>query len=192
MPRVHFVKKARKAVPSADIKVGDSYYWWANRVGRSSIKRYSKTAPSRSQTTLSSFYSQLWEIQDRGWNADNPSDLESLRDDVVSDLESLKEECEENLSNMPEHLQESSVLNDRIDELDSLISDLQNVDFDYDEPDESELRQDLEERRKHANTLEDRVEPITDEEIEEERQSRLAEWIAQKSDELDGCGWEVS
>lgn len=31
MPRVTHVKKARKAIPGTDIKVGDSYYWWKFR-----------------------------------------------------------------------------------------------------------------------------------------------------------------
>jgi hypothetical protein len=136
MARVHFVKKARKAKRSEGIKVGDSYYWWANRVGRVSLKRYSKTRPTRSQTTLSSFYSQLWEIADRGWDAAAPDELSDERDNTVSDLNDLKSECEDNLQNMPEHLQESSVLNDRIEELDNLISELEGVDLS--EPDESE------------------------------------------------------
>ena len=33
MPRVHFVKKARKDYPSTGIQKGDSYYWWQFRYG---------------------------------------------------------------------------------------------------------------------------------------------------------------
>jgi hypothetical protein len=50
MPRVNFVKKARKAIPSSGIKVGDSYYWWKFRYGG---KFVSKERPRQSQLTQS-------------------------------------------------------------------------------------------------------------------------------------------
>jgi len=31
MPRVHFVKKARRDYPDDDIKKDESYYWWKFR-----------------------------------------------------------------------------------------------------------------------------------------------------------------
>lgn len=142
---------------------------------------------------MSPFYSQLWEIQDREWIAESPSDLESMRDDRVSDLENLKSECEDNLSNMPDHLQESSVLNERIEGMDSLISDLEAISFsDYDEPDEAEVKAELEERRKHENKLEDRAAPVTDEEVTSEIEDRFSEWLNQKIGELDDCSWDIS
>ena len=33
MPRVHFVKKARKDVPNSDIKKGEGYFWWKFNYG---------------------------------------------------------------------------------------------------------------------------------------------------------------
>lgn len=130
MPRVHFVKKARKADPRYDINVGDSYYHWSFRYGG---MQKSKTPPKRSQLTQSSFLSQLYDLQDQGIDRE---DLESSRDDLVSSLEDLKSECEESLENIPEQLRDApagETLQERIDSLESWISDLEYVDLEIDE-----------------------------------------------------------
>lgn len=62
MPRVHFVKKARKDVSNSDIKKGESYYWWKFRFGGKCVSR---TPPKQSQLTQSDFLSQIYKIQDR-------------------------------------------------------------------------------------------------------------------------------
>lgn len=49
MPKVHFVKRARKDNPA--VKAGESYYWWKNRHGP---KRYSVEYPRPSQLVSSS------------------------------------------------------------------------------------------------------------------------------------------
>ena len=43
MPRVNYVKKARKNNPA--VKRGESYFWWKFRYGG---KQYSKTRPRQS------------------------------------------------------------------------------------------------------------------------------------------------
>lgn len=48
MPRVHYVKKARKDNPA--VKAGEPYYWWQSYRDR---KRYSATYPRPSQLTMS-------------------------------------------------------------------------------------------------------------------------------------------
>ena len=130
--RVYHVKKARKARPEHNIKVGDSYYWWKFRFGG---KRFSKEYPKRSQLTQSGFLQTLYSIQD-DFEFDR-DDLENSVQDLISEIDQLREECECNLENMPEHLQESSssgeLLQERIDALEMWVSDIESVDLDIDE-----------------------------------------------------------
>lgn len=69
-------------------------------------------------------------------------DVEGLKDDVDtlrSEIEEYRDELQGRLDNMPDQLQESSVLNERIEELDGLISDCDDSDNgDEDEEDEDE------------------------------------------------------
>lgn len=140
MARANFVRAARKNIPGTDIKEGDSYWWWKFRFGG---KRVSKTKPTRSDLTQSAFYGTLYEIEDRfdgAWS--EIDDLQSEVESAISDLEALRDECQEKLDAMPEALQDSSssgeLLASRVDELESLISELDGIDFDLDEPDEDE------------------------------------------------------
>lgn len=129
MTKLHFVRRARKDYPEFDIKRGDSYYWWKFRYG--SIHK-SKTKPSRSQLTQSPYYSQIYSLQDN-FSLSVGDDIESIIEDLESELENIKEECEESLENMPEQLQDGSILQERIESLDDVISDLDGVEFDIDE-----------------------------------------------------------
>jgi len=140
MPKVTFVKAARKEVERAGIKVGESYYWWKFRYGP---KCYSKTRPKASQLTQSGYLSQLYDIQDRvaELSADCVDDITDFIDELKGDLENLKDETQSSLDNMPESLQYSptgELLQERIDALESAIDELDSIDFDYEEPDGSE------------------------------------------------------
>lgn len=130
MPRVHTVKKARKAYPEAGIKKGDTYYWWQFR--GSPVKR-SLTYPNRKQLTRSAFLQELYDIEDCISEMVDPEDL----DDVLERIEALKDECQESLDNMPEALQETSdsgiLLQERIDGLEEWYNDLDGIDRDIDE-----------------------------------------------------------
>ena len=88
MPRVTFVKKARKDNPVA--KKGEPYYWWQFAFG---TKQYSKTQPARSQLTQSSFLSQLYELQDgmeERFNNLGIDAIEDARTDLVDELQNLQ------------------------------------------------------------------------------------------------------
>lgn len=102
MPRVHFVKSARKDNPVA--KKGESYYWWKPMVGgRGGAKRFSKEQPSRSQTTQSEFLGGLYAIEDDMLaKADSP---EALRE-AAENLRELGQEQQDKFDNMPEGLQQ--------------------------------------------------------------------------------------
>ena len=143
MARATFVKSARKDNPSAGIKKGDSYYWWAfMQGGRGGPKRYSKTQPTRSQLTKSEFYGTLWDLEDQLGRlkadsyetvADLEADIESIREEV----ETLGSEQSDKHSNMPDGLQQGDsgqLLENRASECDSLASELSNLD--YSEPEE--------------------------------------------------------
>lgn len=120
MPKVHFVKKSRKAYPG--LPVGSSYYWWKFRY---QSKRRSATKPRRSQLTQSGFLSTLYEIEDN-----LPTDLDGI-ESLIGELEGLQEECQDSLDNMPEHLQDTSwsgeLLSDRISNLEEWSQSLQEL-----------------------------------------------------------------
>lgn len=130
MAKANFVKAAQKDYPEHNIKKGESYYWWKLHRGS---KRFSKTAPKRSQLTGSNFYATLYDIEDDMiGDAEANENLESLRDEVVNALEELRDQCEESRSNMPDALQESdtgNMLQERYDALDSAINEFQDIDL---------------------------------------------------------------
>lgn len=131
MPRVHHVKKARKDNPA--VKKGESYYWWKFRFGG---KRYSKERPPRWKLTQSAFLSTLWQLEDSIPNEVTREDIDNL----TSELEGLRDECEYSLDNMPEQLRDTSesgyLLQERIDNLENWIAELESIDFDHMHPDE--------------------------------------------------------
>lgn len=163
MPKVNFTKKARtdiyaRGVPvkkknkkgeevtvydktkkgendTLRVKAGESYYWWKFAFGPKII---STTAPSRSQLTQSSFLQQLYELEDtiESASAGSIQDLENLRDEWVGEIESMRDECQDKKDNMPEQLQEvgsGAILGERIDALDSWLSDLEGWSSNIDE-----------------------------------------------------------
>jgi hypothetical protein len=110
--------------------------------GRGGPKRFSKTAPRRSQLTQSEFYGALWDLEDQlgdlkpeGYEtvADLEGDLASIRDEI----ESLGSEQSDKFSNMPDGLQQGDsgqLLETRASECESLASEFDQLD--YDEPEE--------------------------------------------------------
>lgn len=137
MTRAHFVKKARKDYPEDEIKKGDSYWYWSFAFGP---KYKSKTKPTRSQLTRSEFLSTLWAIEDdldeRFKEMSSSEDIENAIEELKSEIEQLRDETQGKLDNMPEQLQyadSGQLLQERIEGLDSWISDLDSVDTNVDE-----------------------------------------------------------
>lgn len=136
MARYTFVKKARKAIPSAGIKKGDSYYWWKFRFGS---RRVSKTPPRRSQLTQSSKKAALFDAEDSVSEAisnvqDGKWGLSELREALESAAESVREVAEEyreSASNMesafPNGAPKIDELNERADEVESTADELDQV-----------------------------------------------------------------
>jgi len=148
MAKVHFVKKARKAIPHAGIKVGDSYYWWALRMpgSRSGTKRVSKTRPRPSQLTLSEYRGNAYSIEEDVTDAftavatkDDVTALVDLLNEKASEVRDLGSEQDDKFSNMPEGLQQGDtgqLLESRRDccestanYLESAASEIENIDY---------------------------------------------------------------
>jgi chromosome segregation ATPase len=172
MARVHFVKKARKDNPNAGIKAGESYYWWQHAFAP---KQFSKTQPKPSQITQSGFMRTIYEIQEQIDALTTEMNIEDEVDNIKTQLEDLKSECEDNLSNMPDHLQESSVLNERIESLDEMIGEFESLELDIDE---ETIAQDI------KDELPEKEKDETQEEYDEGINEAIAEAIGEKKDEI--------
>lgn len=126
MPRVHFVKSARRDYPEQGIKKGESYYWWKFRYAS---KSRSKTRPTPRQLTRSEFWITIYDLQDELAQCTDSSVLE----DIVQRIRELSDEQEEKKNNMPDSLQQGptgELLQNRADELSGWADELDGLDMD--------------------------------------------------------------
>ena len=139
MAKVHHVKSARKDNPVAN--KGESYYWWKHKFGR---KQFSKTRPRASQLTQSGLLSDFYALQESIEDGlfDSWDDMEANKEEVENRLNEMLDECQERLDNMPEQLQETSnagrILQERIDELENSISEIESIEVPVDPDDWTE------------------------------------------------------
>lgn len=188
--------KTDKTIPrdNADtvfISKGESYYWWQFK---NSPKQYSKTRPRASQLTQSAYYSTLYEIveQIEDYSTDSAEEINSFAEDIKTQLEDMRDTTQESLDNMPENLSNSptaELLQERVDSLENGISEIEGIDFDYEEQDEEELRQTIIEEQGldiDADDWKDEVESLVD----EKRQELEAEWVQEKLQELQAISFE--
>lgn len=131
MARLHHVKASRKAVPSANISVGDSYYWWQFAYGP---KRYSKEKPRRSSLTRSEYKAQVWDLIDNtsAPEYDSGFSLEDFISELVNQVEDIRDGCQERLDAIPDQLKDGTAgqtLQDRIDAAENVISNLEGLDI---------------------------------------------------------------
>lgn len=134
MTRLHFVKRARKTIKDADIKVGDSYYWWKFRRGG---KRVSKVRPHRSQLTQSEYLGAMYAAEDDLGDVvvkfrveGELSDMMNALETAKGEVETQRDECESKRDNMPDHLQDvgsGELLQQRVEKCDELIGEIENV-----------------------------------------------------------------
>jgi hypothetical protein len=187
MAKVNHVKSARKDYPEAGIKKGESYYWWEFRFGGT---HRSKTPPKPSQLTQSEFLSTLYSAKERmeaidTSNYETVSDLESEIEEIRSDLEQLKDDTQEKLDNMPEGLQQGDtgqLLQERIDNLDGLISELEGIDFQ--EPDSEE------DTKENNQKEEGETDEAYAERIEQLMRDQLLERLQEIVDEANNASWD--
>lgn len=134
MPKVHHIQHARKDYPAIGVKKGEPYYRWSIKLQRGGLVRMSKTPPKPSQLTVSEFYSTLYALQEQTEfsKAQDFSELQSMRDEVVGELEQLRDEQQGKLDNMPEGLQQGStgeLLQERYDVLEQAVDELNGIDI---------------------------------------------------------------
>lgn len=158
MPRVHHVKHARKTYRGTGIKKGQPYYWWKFRRGP---KVRSTAEPKPSQLTQSPFWSSLLSAQEaleEGLEtASLMSDLKDTLDSYHEALDSLLEETQQSLENVQEYFQGGDVvdtLQERVDGLEQVISEVTNVDVEVPEDEEEEYSDEFNDKKVELEGLE--------------------------------------
>lgn len=130
MARV-LTRVARKDYPEAGIKKGETYFKVSLKTGpRSSRTLKSKTPFKRWQLTSSDYLQTVYRLADEDLvNISSQEDFEAFKTSV----EELRDEQNDKLENMPEQLKESSVVQERYDELENFCNELDSLDFDDEE-----------------------------------------------------------
>lgn len=133
MGKVQFIRASRKAWVcqkcNAAINKGDSYYRGEVNFGPTFI-RCNKCKLQPWEVTSSDYQREAGRIINT-WDQEYSLD-ESGIEELVSALSSIGDDLEERLDNMPENLQESpnaELLRERMDAVESAISDLECIDF---------------------------------------------------------------
>jgi DNA repair exonuclease SbcCD ATPase subunit len=187
MTKANFVKKARKDYPEANIKAGESYYWWKFNFRRG-IHR-SKTQPTRQQLTTSDFLSNIYGIEDSIGDIDaNSEDIAAEVESITNEIENLSSETDDKLSNMPDQLQESSssgqLLQSRVDSLSEFQSNLEGVDTEIDEQSIREEATDkfLSKKCKTLEQLDDTEKQELEEKVKEGIKNRKQEIVDELHD----------
>lgn len=155
-------------------KKGETYYQWSFRYGGT---HKSLTPPKPSQLIQSEFLSTVYGLNEQleELSAEDGDDLGSQIEEIKGEAESLRDETQDKLDSMPDHLQDSSdsgmLLASRVESLDEMISELENIDYS-----EAEISED---------NLSDHVdEDELAEMSEEEKAERLAELVQEKVSEI--------
>lgn len=195
MPRVTFVKAARKDNPVA--KKGESYYWWKFRYGG---KRYSKTRPRPSQLTQSAYFGTIYGIQEtiEDTELESYEDFEALVETVREEVESLRDETQSSLDNMAEYNLEYSptgeMLQERVDALEMIDSEIDCIDefyfneeeFDEPEPERGDYEDDDDGEVEYNDAYNEWEDNLSDHEAAEEdrRQQEFQQWAEEAKGEL--------
>ena len=132
MARVNRVEKSRKEQKCSKcgiiIPVGGAYVWAKPRYG-SKIVRCTTCGIKSWETSGSDYVRTIGSLQDE-WR-DSYGVGEGVAEEIAESLEELRDNCQDSLDNMPEALQygpTGEMLQERIDNLDSVIDELGNLD----------------------------------------------------------------
>lgn len=183
MPKVTFVKKARRDYLTYGIKKGESYYWWKFRFG---ARHVSKTYPKPQELTQSDFLKSVYDIQEEvdKISGEDTDDLESQVSCITDEIRNLASEQEDKRSNMPDQLQDSGsgeMLQNRADSLNEWADELENVDLSIDT--DEFLEEATEENEEETDP--DTKKKLIEEAVEQKKQDKLEELIS----ELTGCSY---
>jgi hypothetical protein len=142
------VKAARKDNPKAGVKKGESYYWWSMRSGRTSIKRFSKKRPRRSQLTNSEFLGAMYDAEDDLNDSLNPRDGEDIDAEELAIMfnraaDAVREagdDCQSKLDNMesafPNGCPTMELLEARVEACQSIADELEQAASDIEDSDD--------------------------------------------------------
>lgn len=129
---INQIQKSRKEYTCSKcgctIENGNSYIRGEINFGPSII-RCTSCGLRHYEVTTSDYIRQVGEIVEN-WRENYPSDTSGI-DDLVSTLEEIRDDLEGKLDNMPDGLRDGdtgNLLADRIDNLESAISDLESID----------------------------------------------------------------
>lgn len=147
MARIHHAKKSTRGQVikckhcQREIRPGENYKYYTrrfSRIGKGVRYNHCSACPVRPTDLSSSPMAELTEAQQTAQaaidSASNGPELQSAIEDLKSVAEDIKQRAEDSLENMPEGLRENSdsgqQLQERIDALDSYISELDNISID--------------------------------------------------------------
>jgi len=198
MPRVHkqkaqknfYTKKGTKhdltcKKCNKHIQKGEEYFKYQFRFGGPQIHCLAHP-PTKRDLTRSGFAHAIFDIEDAIEGITPDLDLESAVQDISEQVNTLMEETQDSLDNMPEHLQDSSdsgiLLQERIDNLEAYISDLESVDTSIDE--------DMIEEEVEDEHDEDEWKELTDKEKEALVKEKVEEYKQTILDEIQGLSLE--
>lgn len=190
------LSKIDRTIPINDsdtvfILKGESYYWWQFQ---NSPKQYSKTRPRASELTQSAYYSALYSIveQIEDFSTDSAEELNDFVENIKTELEDLRDTTQESYDNMPENLQYSAtaeLLQERVDSLESAISEIESIDLEYYGEDEDDVKLIIADEQ----SIDVEVEGWEDEAknfLEEKIQELEDEWVQEKLEELQAISFE--
>jgi hypothetical protein len=135
MVRIHYVKYGRARIREKcrkcgeKIKVGEPYYYFTNRIGRSFYcgKHHPRPSDVTTSDKLSTLYRAREDFSDTISDTSTLGEMvEALRGtaNIASDV---KDEYQNSLDNMPESLQESSGIQEKIDSCEEWESTLNDA-----------------------------------------------------------------
>lgn len=167
MARVTFVKKARVKqgacrVCGTKIKVGDSYHWWANRIGRSSIRGVTcaEHKPRRSMLTTSDKLSRIYaaeeELEASIANAESVEDIKEALEVAAGEAEEVAQEYRDAIESMPENFQQGDQameMEEKAEQLEDWAQTLRNALDDIDSLGEEEEEGEEKEEKDNQQVL---------------------------------------
>lgn len=143
MARITKVQKAqkdqgvcRRAGCKVEIRTGDSYYWFANLIGRTSIRKIfcSSHFPRSSETTTSDKLSQAYAAQeslsDAIGSASCLDDITGALNEAAEQANDVAQQYRDSIDNMPENLQNGSQadeMNEKADNLEQWAQTLEDA-----------------------------------------------------------------
>ena len=177
-------KKCGKVIPA-----GSRYYKGEINFGPTII-RCTECGLEPWEVTTSDYQLRAGEIVYR-WRENYDTSEDGIAS-IISDLEELRDELQDRLDNMPEGLQEGDIgqlLQERIDALDSAISDMESIDIDTIQEDAlSDYRSDLDFEEDDSDLDEDSLQDYSDVEEYLKSKDREDDWTELESEVEEAVG----